>query len=100
MSNRVWMNGWMDVVPTPRRMAETVVAMYRSEDQAVMDAFMAWVADNMHPWDALCADFDDTLMCWAELLRDFRPDLLEELTGYAEYEAEYRRVNPPRGVDA
>ena len=93
----VWMNGWGDVVSTPKKMAETVVAMYRAGDQEVMDAFAEWVAANVHPWDALCSDFDDMLGCWAEQLRDFRPDLLEELTGYAEYEAEYRPINPKEG---
>ena len=90
---RVWINGWGDVVSTPKQMAETVVAMYRS-DSEIGDAFAAWVADNVHPMDALRSDFEDMLMCWAELLRDERPDLLEELTGYAEYEAEYRAVHP------
>ena len=90
----VWMNGWGDVVSTPKKMAETVVAMYSAGDQEIMDAFAEWVAANVHPWDALCSDFDDMLGCWAEQLRDFRPDLLEELTGYAEYEAEFRAVHP------
>lgn len=99
MTDYVWRNADGCEFRTDAEMAAHVVTLYREGDQTLMDAFEEWVTANMHPWDALCSDFNDMLEVWADMLRDLRPDLLERYTGYALYEVEYRRVNAPQEVD-
>lgn len=100
MTEYVYRNADGMELRSDREMAAHVVTLFREGDQTIMDAFEEWVTANMHPWDALFADFNDMLEIWADMLRDLRPDLLERYTGYALYEVEYRRVNAPQEVDA